>query len=317
MYTVEIKLDIMLATKSSSNQQFRIVVAILMMKLNDGTARWGHLGEHDYRMPTGGNFSKDGGDVILKDMNGNDFVRLTNFTDKFDANSAGAIKVYDPEKRQYPGMPIQWRGSGKWSFLHDRTPPSTSTWTHLRHNLSQIASATDWYISSCYGFTVSGGAGGWGAEYQHGNLEFTNESRPNDPPFKLTYNAFGGGRSSSGVGGTISPSAWTTLGTYVVRGTLPTYDPFHPRQLVGQCVIFDISVSGTVPIPVPKTSVKVPGGLGGAGTMFLFGTLPAVGSVLFTSYKAGAVALGGAVALSRKPGGSASAMLSLGYMSLG
>lgn len=316
MYTVEIKLDIMLSSKASSNQQFKIVVAIQLMKLDDGTVRWGHLGQHDYRMPKGGNFSKDGGDIVLKSMDGKDFARLTNFPDSFRADSAGAIKVYDPEKRNYPGQPIQWRGSGKWTFLRDKTPPSTSTWNHLCNNF-KFLTPTEWYISSCYGFSLAGGAGGYGGEYLQGTIEFMNEVRPNDPPFKLNYKSLGGGFMTPGVGGSYAPSFLPTLGSYVVHGTLPADNPFHPRQLTGQCVIVDGSAGVTGNFPLPKgAKVPVPAGGGGALTMFLFGTLGGVGSALFTSYKAGAVAFGGAVSVSGKSGPSLAATLSFGTMNI-
>ena len=318
-FTCDVKLDIVLSSKqeAAGSELFQIVVKIRMMHLDDGTYRWGYLGDHDYRMPTGGPFEHQNGEVILKDPDGNPFAKLTAFPDPPTQSAAGAIYVYNPGARSYAPTPIQWRGTGKWAMLAlsiGATPVEAAL--DALHKTWHFTEMTDYFVITTGGFSVSyGGDKGYGAEYTDGVIEIGNTRWNQDPSkgpvqkIRLRYHALGGGWMTPGVGGTLAPTCFKNFGSYVVRGTLPSVGMnFTPKDFVGPCAIIEGSASITgVMNWIPKLEhvpewVKT--GAGASLATFLFGTLggPGIcginlGSAAFPAYRCGAVVLGPSVAV--------------------
>jgi len=324
MYVCDLKLNVLLATKNG--QAFTIQVAIRMKKDDDGTARWGYLGQHDYRMPTGGPFRRQGGDLILQDTIGADYALLTGFGEPPAQGASGLIQVYPPPtsfgggsvfapqgaagapasqtggRPQYPGSAIQWRGSGRWTVLKSDTIAglTQNTWNAFCNNIT--TAATEWYIKTCAGFSVSA-AFGVGCEYMDGTLVIHSDLKEKQE-ILLFYKAHGCGVGTPGIGATASADWTPSIGSYIIRGPLPTPTPFHPRQLTGPCVIVEVAANRT-PLPTPGVEV-IRVGVGGYGTLIFFGTQGGPGNPLFTNYRAacGIIGLAGAANLAGQGGAS-------------
>jgi hypothetical protein len=333
MYVCDVKLDVLLASKNG--QPFKILVSIRMKKDDDGTARWGYLGDHDYRMPTGGPFRRQGGDVILQDTEGKDYALLSGFGEPPAQGAVGGIQIYPPPttfgggsvyapqgamgapmkaqpgvRPTYAGTAIAWRGSGKWTLLKSDTIAGVTqnTWNAFCNNITQ--SATEWFIKTTAGFSGSVGCGvGW--EYMNGVLVMNSDMKKGEE-FRLYYKAHGWSVMTPGVGGTASAEWTPCTGSYIIRGPLPTPNPFHPRQLAGPCVIVEVAGTKTF-LPVPGAEV-LDTGVGAYGTLFFFGTQGGPANPLFSNYKAacGVAGLTGAVNILGK--GSASMNISWGTM---
>jgi len=323
MYICDLKLDVLLAVKNGT--AFRMTVSIRMKKDDDGTARWGYLGQHDYRMPTGGPFRRQGGDLILQDTDGADFAVLTAYGEPPATGSSGIIQIFPPStswggsvyapqgtqgapmvaqpgRPQYNGTAIVWKGSGRWTVLKSDTIAglTQNTWNAFCDNVTQAAS--EWYIKTTAGFSASA-AFGIGCEYLDGTLVIHSDMKEKEE-ILLFYKAHGVGVGTPGVGGTASADWTPCVGSYIIRGPLPTPTPFHPRQLVGPCVIVEVAGSKT-PLPVPKLEV-INVGAGFYGTLIFFGTQGGPGNPIFTNYKAacGVVGLSGAANVLGKGGAS-------------
>jgi hypothetical protein len=316
MYLAKLRFDLTLASKTTTREQFKIVVGIRLLCLDDGTRYWGQIPPLDSRMPSGGQFLTAGDDITLLDGKGQAFASLTRTNSMSASGAMGAIFAATHVSRK--SVVIEVRGTGKWTRLSYETQKSVTqeTLKEMGSNLSKIAQATEWWVSSSSGFSLGAGNGRNSCEYTNGSLEFSNETRPKDPPIILNFEAIGFGYGTKGGGVTIAPSFAPCKGSYVVRGTIPSPEPFHPRHLVGACAIVDGSVGGVAKIPMPRVKgvkVSVPAGVVGTGTMFLFGTL---GGLMFTSYKAGAVVVGLA-GTTGTSGPGAAVNLCIGSMTLG
>jgi hypothetical protein len=333
MYICDLKLDILLASKNG--EAFKILVAIRIKKDDDGTARWGYLGAHDYRMPTGGPFRRQGSDVVLQDTEGKDFALLAGFAEPPFAGRVGGIQVYPPPttfgggsvyapqgvsgapmtatpgvRPQYAGSTIAWRGSGKWTVLKSDTISGVNmnTWNAFCNNIAN--SGTEWFIQTTSGVSASGGCGvGW--EYMSGTLVIESDTQKGKW-VRLNYSANGPSVLTPGAGATAS-AEWTPCkGSHLVRGPLPTATPFHPSQLTGPCVIVEVAANRS-PLPIPGLGPATVG-VGGYATLFFFGAQGGSGNPLFTNYKAAAAVVGLVGAANLFGTGGASMNISWGTM---
>lgn len=312
MFNCDLRIDITLSEKSANGrtQSFKSVVKIRLMKGEGDTGKWAHMGDRDFRLPTGGHWVILPTGVLLKD-GGGCFALLLGMPVPPSVGARGDMKVYTPGQRDYNSPSISWRGSGRWEVLPAQAnlplKECATTWGNFKNNLSKYGRGLGWELCSSSGQSFSGGAGGRGVEVTlMGRLYM----KPVDDPkgkkmVVFSYNGVGAGFMIPGFGGSGSTSDFPNVGTELTQGDLPLNDPLRPAELAGTCQVVSLSFGGVVGK-----------GVGAGAAVSAWGVIFGVpAGVLVGAYKACAW-IAGPVGQVGTTGVSGAAVLQVGHISL-